>query len=171
MPEREDFALRAVHEWSATLPSLDASAEELSVFIRMSRIAGLQDRIDDQTLREFETDCIRGSDDFRTLALLRRSPEGLTNSELIEMLGGSKAGMSARLDRLTNHGVTERTPSELDRRSHTNTLTPHGITLADRVVAAVVHARKTLTRSLSSAQIETLADTLAAIIDDVDPGG
>ena len=171
MPEREDFALRAVHEWSATLPTLSATPAELSALIRLSRVAGIQDRIDDQTLGRFEHLGIKGSDDFRTLALLRRSASGLTNSELLAQLGGSKAGVSARMERLTNNGITTRVPSQTDGRSHTNVLTDEGTDLADRLVTDVVTSRKRLLSNLSPKQIEQLGDSLAKIIEGINPGG
>ena len=171
MPEREDFALRAVHEWGAALPQLDATPDELSALIRLSRVAGIQDRIDDQTLRRFESDGIRGSDGFRTLALLRRSSAGLTNSELLAQLGGSKAGVSARMERLTRNGITGRVPSMTDGRSHTNVLTDYGTEVADRLVTDIVTSRKALLANLSASQIAALGDTLAQIIEGINPGG
>ena len=171
MHDRDDFAFRAVHEWKTLFPTLEATEDEMKVFIRLSRVFASTDRIDERVLRHFEHEGVRATDDFRTIALLRRSPMGLSNSGLIEQLGGSKGGMSARLERFATHGICERTKSAFDRRSHTNTLTHHGVDLADRLVMAVVLGRKALTETLTPDEIHALAEILAKVIEQVDPGG
>ena len=64
MPDQDDFALRAVRDWAAVLPTLDVNPDELSIAIRLSRLSNLQNRIDDQALRTYESRGIRGSDDI-----------------------------------------------------------------------------------------------------------
>ncbi len=171
MPKHEDFALRAVRDWKTHMPTLDATDDEIMVFVRLSRVSALKDRIDERTLRPFESEGVRGAEDFRALALLRRSPQGLSNSELIEQLGGSKGGMSARLDRFSSHDICERTRSTIDRRSHTNTLTERGHDLAGRLVVAVVRDRGLLIEMLTTAEVKSLSHMLAKVIETVDPGG
>lgn len=164
MPERSDFAHRAVHEWHDILPHLDATDDELVVLIRLSRLAALKEQLDELTLRQFEPEGIRGLDDFRTIALLRRVPAGLSNTELMEQIGGSKGGTSARLERFAVSGICLRTTSQFDRRSQTNTLTPRGIGLADRMVTTLVRDRKLLLAGLTPEQVSDVGTLLARMI-------
>jgi len=168
---RPDFAFRAVQGWQELLPELDTTPDELTVFIRLSRLLTHMDRLDEQSLRSFERDGIRGIDDFLTLALLRRNPTGLSNTELIDHLGGSKGGMSARLDRFERHGLCRSTPSPHDRRIKTNTLTGTGTYLADRMAEAVTRGRMVLLARLDEERIADLSHVLGEMIAAVSPDG
>ena len=169
MQQHQDFAVLAATEWSRTLPELSATDRELATIIRLSRVAAIQQRLDSSALRGFADTGVKGTEDFRVIALLRRSTGGLTNSQLLEQLGGSKAGISTRLERLRQHGITERLPSKTDRRSHRNLLTSYGEELADRLVAEVVTARKQLIDDLPKKQVQALTDALGDILAKIDP--
>lgn len=167
-----DFAQQAADQWHEQLTELELSPPELAVAVRFSRLYMLQRSLDDRTLRSFEFEGITGVDDFRLMALLRRSgPDGLTNAELVEQLGGSKAGMSNRLERLVKRGHIHRIPSEVDRRVHANALTATGNDLAERLVASVTAARKPTFAGLTEKQISQLGETMATMIKNLDPNG
>lgn len=167
-----DFAQRAADQWQEQLNELVLSPAELAVAVRFSRLYMLQRSLDDRTLRAFEFEGIAGIDDFRLMALLRRSgPDGVTNAELVEQLGGSKAGMSNRLERLVKRNHVERIPSEVDRRVHANALTNAGIELAERLVAAVTAARKPVFDGLTPKEISQVGETMATMIKNLDPNG
>lgn len=171
MSSRPDFAFRAVQGWQELLPELDTTPDELAVFIRLSRLLTHMDRLDERSLRAFEREGIRGIDDFLTIALMRRTPTGLSNTELIEQLGGSKGGMSARLDRFARHGLCRSTPSPLDRRTNINTLTATGTYLADRMAEAVTNGRMVLLARLDQHQVADLSHVLSEMIAEVSPDG
>lgn len=167
----DDFAQRAADQWQ-NLVGLELTPDELAVAVRFSRLSMLQRSLDERSLRSFEFEGIAGIDDFRLLALLRRSgPDGLTNADLVNDLGGSKAGMSNRLERLVKRDLITRIPSEIDRRVHANALTDSGIDLADRLVGAVTAARKPVFKGLSPAEISQVATAMAVMVKNLDPNG
>lgn len=168
--EESDFGGRAARDWGTVLPKLALTRDELSVAIRSSRLYLLQRALDEASLRQFQALGIAGVDDFRLLAFLRRSDEkGLTNAELVSELGGSKAGMSNRLDRLVRAELIERVPLLSDRRVHNNALTPHGQRIATEAVSAVTAGRKAAFDGLSEAQIATVAAALEKMIRNLNP--
>lgn len=169
---RSDFAQRAADQWQEQLSDLELSPAELAVAVRFSRLYMLQRSLDNRMLRSFEFEGIAGIDDFRLMALLRRSSaDGLTNAELVEQLGGSKAGMSNRLERLVKRELVRRIPSEVDRRVHANALTDAGIDLAERLVADVTAARKPVFDGLTQDQITLVGEAMAVMINNLDPNG
>ncbi len=165
-----DFAAKAATQWQELLPEMVLNADEMKVAVRFSRLYQLQRSLDEKSLRRFEVDGVVGIDDFRLLALLRRSgEEGLTNADLVADLGGSKAGMSNRLDRLVQTGMIKRIPSLIDRRVHTNALTPEGQQRAAEAVTAVTAGRKTIFQDLSDTQIAHVATALETMIYNLNP--
>jgi len=166
----QDFSQRAADQWGELLPEVALSPDEMAVAVRFSRLYQLQRVLDNKSLRKFEYDGLASVDDFRLLALMRRSDaDGLTNGELVAQLGGSKAGMSNRLQRLVQHGHVERLPSPVDRRVHANKLTTQGQELADSAVTAVTTGRKRIFENLTDTAITELATTLATMIHTLDP--
>jgi len=165
----QDFSQRAADQWGELLSDVPLSADQLAVAVRFSRLYQLQREQDKKSLRRFEYEGLVSIDDFRLVALLRRTRTGLTNGDLVAQLGGSKAGMSNRLERLVQHGQVERVPSPVDRRVHTNTLTNQGQQLADSAVTAVTTSRKRIFESLTDTTISDLATTLATMIHNLDP--
>ena len=165
-----DFAARATTEWLQIAPELVLTPAEMQVAVRFSRLYLLQRKRDEQSLRRFESQGVVSIDDFRLVSLLRRKGEtGLTNAELVSELGGSKAGMSNRLDRLVKADVIERVGSPVDRRVHSNILTQAGQQLADDMITAVTMGRKPVFEDLTDRQISNAAETLEVMIRNLDP--
>ena len=165
-----DYAKRFIDDWPSDLEGLDLAPSELFVSIRLHRLSRLLENLDERSIRPFEANGIKTSDDVRVLSLLRRAGErGLTNSDLLAEIGGSKAGMSSRLERLTKHGLLERSSAAADRRFQTNKLTTEGRTIADRALTAMFNRRKPLFQRLGDEQLFVLATALADIIQEVAP--
>jgi len=166
----QDFSQRAVDQWDKLIPDVALTSDEMVVAVRFSRLYQLQRALDQKSLRRFEYEGLVSIDDFRLLALLRRSgADGLTNGALVNEIGGSKAGMSNRLERLVQHGQIERVPSPVDRRVHANTLTSQGQNLADSAVIAVTNGRKRIFENLTDSAVSDLASSLATMIHNLDP--
>ena len=101
------------------------------------------------------------------LATLRRSgePYELSPGALAASMMLSTGGTTARLDRLEKAGLAERRPSPSDRRGVLVRLTPKGIDVVDRAVAAGLARQQSLLSHLSPADQRRLADLLRAALE------
>jgi len=102
---------------------------------------------------------------FDVLSALRRAgaPHRLTPGQLTRALMLSTGGMTKRLDRMQDAGLVERTVADGDRRSVLVALTPHGLTLIDRVVEDHLANEERLLRDLTQADRTRLERLLARI--------
>lgn len=165
-----DFALRSVTERNGFLDELSVDPVQLLATIRLARLAKLQEAEDQRTLRKFSADGLRSVEDIRTLAMLgRHQPDGLTNVELLEELGGSKGAMSIRLDRLVKQGIVVQTRSGLDARLKLNGLTEQGVEVAERSVTALLENRVRMFNGLSHDQVAQLGSMVGNIIQLLNP--
>lgn len=104
--------------------------------------------------------------DFDVLNTLRRigaaagtNPRALARSSLI-----TSGAMTARLDRLAQAGLVERTPDPADRRGVLVRLTETGTLLADKALTAVLAADETFLQPLDGDDRATAAELLRRLL-------
>jgi DNA-binding MarR family transcriptional regulator len=175
----KDHVDRILQQWRRERPDLDTSP--MSVIARISRLSRLLERRIADTLKAHGLDEAR----FGVLAALRRagppyclSPTALYNSLLI-----SSGAMTNRLERLTAEGLVRRVPDPTDRRSSLVQLTPRGLDVIERAVAAHTANEHAMLAALTRSERRQLADLLRKLlatfeddarlhapIDSLDPG-
>ncbi len=104
---------------------------------------------------------------FDVLATLRRSepPHTLTPGQLTDQTMVTSGAISQRLDRLERQGLIVRRRNADDRRSVMVALTPTGRDLIDRALPDHVANESRLLASLTAEERETLARTLATLLE------
>jgi DNA-binding MarR family transcriptional regulator len=152
---------RLVAEWQSVRPDLDFGP--MALFARSNRFVTLALRQLDAALGEFGLTV----GEFDVLSALRRSGEPFTlkPSELADRLMVTRAGITARVDRLEEHGVVARRRDPLDRRSEPIVLTDVGRRLIDSALLAYLAAETELFGGLSSgehAELDALLRRLVA---------
>ncbi|PRY44831.1 DNA-binding MarR family transcriptional regulator [Umezawaea tangerina] len=100
------------------------------------------------------------------LSILRGRPYGMT--ELGTVLGLAKSSVTGLVDRTERGGLVRREPDPDDSRAVRVALTPHGGELAERFYTETHRRIEQLPGSLSAAELETLTDLLARVVDDHD---
>ncbi|CAM3571674.1 MarR family winged helix-turn-helix transcriptional regulator [Tsukamurella ocularis] len=142
----------AMAQWRTEYPDLDTLP--MSVIGRLAHLeatgrAAIEGPLEAEGLRRGE---------FDVLATLRRSgePFALAPAALADHLLITRAGLTARLDRLEAAGLVERSPSPTDGRGKTVTLTPEGRDLIERVLPAHVRRERELLAALSDDELRTL---------------
>lgn len=153
-----DFATEAANRWKELLPEIDTSHIDIVLGVRLVRFTKLLTEIDDDVLSYYRPYGITGVEDFRTMSYLVRGPEeGMTNTDLVLELRGSRAGMSDRLERFVRDGLARRDYSHPDGRTHYNLATEKGHDLTRRMVRDMAENRKRAFVALSDEQKELLA--------------
>ncbi len=111
--------------------------------------------------------------EFDVLATLRRAgaPHALTPTVLYESAMISSGGMTARIDRLENAGLTERRRHPTDRRGVLVALTPKGLALIDGMLAAHVANLERLLAGLDAGAQRQLYDLLGRWLGGLPDGG
>lgn len=161
---RPDHVDRVVEHWRRERPDLDLDA--MATLSRLWRFGRLADRrVEDEFARH-------GLQPgwFDVLATLRRAgaPFELTPTALLETAMLSSGGMTKRIDRLAEAGLVERAPDPDDRRGVRVRLTPAGLELVDRVVAAHIANEQALLAPLSAAEQRTLDRLLRKLLAGLD---
>lgn len=141
----------AMAQWRTEYPGLDI----LSMSI-ISRLAQLEVIARTATEGPLENAGLRRGE-FDVLATLRRSgaPFALTPATLADQLLITRAGLTARLDRLESAGLITRTPNPTDGRGKRVTLTEEGRGLVERLLPAHVERVGSILAPLSDESLKT----------------
>ncbi len=133
----------------------------MGIFGRIARIA-IRQRAD---LNDMLVDYDLTVASFDVLASLRRSdpPHRKTPTALASSSMMSTGGMTFRIDKLEDAGHISRHHSPDDRRVVYVQLTDAGRDLIDRVMEAHLDRERSLLESVDGADIEQLAELLAAV--------
>lgn len=107
--------------------------------------------------------------DYEVISTLRRSPAPLQPSELAARLMLTRAGVTGRLDRLTERGLVERRQAEGDGRAVQVKLTTAGRRAADKAFRRIVTTQDRLLSSLDDTHVQALSELLRAIAKSLDP--
>jgi DNA-binding MarR family transcriptional regulator len=131
-----------VARWEIERPDLDTVA--IAVYERLTRAASANRRARDGIAATYKL----RTGEFDVLATLRNAgpPYALTPTDLARLLDVSPAGITDRVDRLTQRDLVDRDPNLHDRRSLKVTLTDEGRDLID---AALTDHDIAQTKSLS----------------------
>ena len=97
--------------------------------------------------------------------------DGLTQAELCGRVQIEQPTMANTLARMQRDGLIERVPDPGDGRRSLVMLTPRARELQDQLVDAARVVNATATRGLDEQQLSGFLATLAAVIDNLDPGG
>lgn len=164
--ERQPDAVDTIQEqWRRERPDLDVSP--MGVIGRIRRCSALlQPRLEDTFSRFGMT-----AWEFDVLATLRRSgqPYRMAPTALFSALMITSGTMTHRLQRLEANGLVQREPCSKDARSILVQLTPAGLELIDRAVAAHVDNERRILEMLSPAALLTLNEHLSALLLALEP--
>ncbi|MBS4099813.1 MarR family transcriptional regulator [Tsukamurella paurometabola] len=143
-------------QWRTEYPDLDTLP--MSIVGRLAHLeaaarAAIEAPLEQAGLRRGE---------FDVLATLRRSgaPFALAPAVLADQLLITRAGLTARLDRLEAAGLVSRTPRPTDGRGKTVTLTDPGRRLIERLLPEHIERERTLLGALTDDELRTLDDLL-----------
>jgi DNA-binding MarR family transcriptional regulator len=156
----QDRVDRMIEQWASERPDLDASP--MSVIGRLHRLAAI---LDVKLRPPFEAEGLTNGD-FDVLAALRRSgpPYRLTPTELTHSMVVTSGAITKRVDRLLRSGFVSRTVADYDGRGRLVELTPLGVEVVDRVVAAHWANEDALLAPLTPAQRDALAALLRTLL-------
>ena len=147
-------------------PSLDPDTE--AAVDRMTKLVKHIDQITEHTVSAFGLN----KGEFRLLLKLRQSPGGrLSAGALADRLSLSSGAMTNRLDRLEEDGFIARERDPSDRRSVQVAITPTGIDVLGRAVAAQAIEERQLLEALSPADRRRLNDLLRTLVLTVEGAG
>ncbi|WP_139057711.1 MarR family winged helix-turn-helix transcriptional regulator [Tsukamurella pseudospumae] len=145
----------AMAQWHAEYPGLDTLP--MSIIGRLAHLeaaarAAIEAPLEAEGLRRGE---------FDVLATLRRSgtPFALNPATLADQLLITRAGLTARVDRLEAAGFVTRTPDPSDGRGKSVTLTAEGRHLIERLLPGHIQRERDLLSPLSREQQQAF-DTL-----------
>lgn len=157
MPSQRDEVDNIRHQLADLYPELDSRAIEVTG--RVLRVAQAFESRRADHLATFDLT----SADFDLLATIRRTQgsAGVNPSQLLQSVLVSSGGLTKRLDRLEESGLTERHPDPDDRRGTLVRLTPAGEKLIDEVLPSVLAMEdELLTRELTATELEEAATLL-----------
>jgi len=129
-----------LEQWAREMPALDVGP--MGVIGRLNRCAALMRRRLDATFERFGL----SNWEFDVLTTLRRSgaPHQLAPTTLFSQLMVTSGTMTHRLQRLEAQGWVTRAPNPADARSLLVQLSPAGLELIERAVAAHVENEKNI---------------------------
>ncbi|WP_460352227.1 MarR family winged helix-turn-helix transcriptional regulator [Actinoallomurus acanthiterrae] len=156
-PDRVDAMLAA---WRAERPEIATLTLEL-----IKRIGRLNAFVAEASQRALEGFGVTYAE-FDVLATLRRSggPYRLKPGRLAESSMLTTGGTSNILQRLSAAGLVRREPDPDDRRSSWVCLTPEGLELTDRIVAATGGAHEALFERIPEETGRALADLMREVL-------
>lgn len=163
MIKHDDYATWASESWSEIVPGQDSALTTAAVRFQMT--SRLLAKAQTRQLRAFAYQGITGLEDFRTIALLRRSEApGLQVSEIADLLRITRGATSNRLERFSDEGLIDRTQNSRDRRSHYVNLTDSGKELADVMYGSVNQAHEHFFGALEPEELATLTVLLHKLL-------
>lgn len=147
-------------QWGKERPDLDVSP--MGPLGRLKRCAALLQRRLDETFADFGI----SSWEFDVLATLRRSgmPYRLAPTTLFSALMITSGTMTHRLQRLESRAWVQRIPNPDDARSMLVQLTPAGLELIDRAVAAHVENERQILAPMAQADVAALDSSLVQLL-------
>ncbi|MQA40498.1 MarR family winged helix-turn-helix transcriptional regulator [Rugamonas aquatica] len=154
-----------VAQWRRERPDLDVAS--MATIGRLKRCAALLQRRLDATFAEFGM----GAWEFDVLATLRRSgaPYCLAPTALFSAMMITSGTMTHRLQRLEASALVERMPNPADARSLLVRLTPAGLELIERAVAAHVDNEREILSPLNPAELALLDSGLIKLLAALEP--
>lgn len=75
--------------------------------------------------------------------------DGISQKQLTALMGVEQATVSNTLKRMERDGLVKRTPTRKDKRKHTITLTDHGQSIQDAVMAGIDDMRSVANKGLT----------------------
>jgi DNA-binding MarR family transcriptional regulator len=143
---------RLVHEWERIRPDLDFGP--MALFALSNRFASLGVRQVESALADHGI----ALGEFDVLSALRRAgqPFSLRPSDLADRLMVTKAGITARVDRLEAGGLVARKRDPADRRSEPITLTRPGLRVIDLALVTVLEVESQLFEELTPSDRKAL---------------
>jgi DNA-binding MarR family transcriptional regulator len=153
-----------LEQWRRERPDLDVTP--MGTIGRIKRCAALLQRKLDETFVAFGLT----SWEFDVLATLRRTgaPYCLAPTALFSALMITSGTMTHRLQRLEASGLVQRVPNQHDARSVLVQLTPKGLALINRAVAAHVENERQILASIKPfdlAELDTRLSMLLAVLE------
>ena len=147
-----DPGARLVREWSSVRPDLDFAP--MGLFARSNRFVALGMRKLEAALADHGLSI----GDFDVLSALRRAgePFSVKPSDLADRLMVTRAGITARVDRLETTGLVARQRDPNDRRSEPIVLTEAGRRTVDLAVVSVLAVETELFSQLTLADRKKL---------------
>ena len=148
---KPDAVDQILAQWNRERPDLDVSA--MGPLGRLARLRTHLSREIDAVLAGHGLN----SSTFDVLATLRRSgaPYRLSPSDLMATMMVTSGTMTNRIDQLEKQGLVERLPNPDDRRGLIVALTPKGLALVDKAVAAHVANQDRLMAALTVEERQT----------------
>ncbi len=160
-----DAVDRILQQWRRERPDLDVAP--MGTIGRVKRCSALLQQRLDQVFASFGMSAW----EFDVLATLRRAgaPFCLAPTALFQQLMVSSGTMTHRMQRLEAAGLVERLPNPADARSLLVQLTPEGLALIDRAVAAHVDNEHAILAPLKAAELRALDAGLVALLAVLEP--
>lgn len=150
--------------WAEIVEDVEVSVSAAG--IALEGLARVQESLLDRAIGPFKGLGIRNVEDFRFLALLRRSvPEGMTITETARLTGVTKASSSARIDRLLEAGIVQRNAVAHDRRTLSIVLDPSAYGLIEDAFRAMHAAHVQMFDGFSSKETAKFSEFLQRIHD------
>lgn len=156
MKEAKDLVEQHLDRWSKERPDLDSSP--LAIVTRVNLLAKRFRRHTKRALRPFRLELW----EYEVLSALRRQgePFELPPTTLAKLGMLTTGAMTNRIDRLEDRGLVQRRPDPEDRRGLFVKLTPKGLELIDRAVAARLDSAAVSVAALSERESKHLEDLL-----------
>ncbi len=159
--DKPDVIDAFVHGWRTARPDLDFGS--MALFARLNRFVLLGMKSLDAALEAHRLSLA----EFDVLSALRRSGEPfvLRPSQLADALMVSRAGVTAKIDKLADRGLVERQRDLDDRRSEPVALTAAGKALIDAAIVTHLRAGDAIFETLGKSERRALEATLRRISD------
>lgn len=160
----EDAVDRIVASWRREVQGVDFAA--LEIFSRIKRLAKRMDRIRTEVFRESGLEVW----EFDVLSTLRRAggDHTLSPKALIEATLVSSGTMTNRIDRLVARSLVRRKADPADGRGVLVQMAPEGAALVDAAIAKLTATEASFLESLDEADRQATANTLRAILHQID---
>lgn len=154
-----------LEQWAREMPALDVGP--MGVIGRLNRCAALMRRRLDMTFEEFGL----SNWEFDVLATLRRAgaPHQLAPTALFSQLMVTSGTMTHRLQRLEAQGWVTRAANPADARSLLVQLSPAGLELIERAVAAHVENEKNIMAPFGAEGADALDAQLRKLLAMLEP--
>lgn len=100
--------------------------------------------------------------EWRIMSLLALEP-GISASRICFVIGFDKGPVSRTLSAMQERGLIDIGPDAKDRRTHSITLTPHGLAVHDEIIVVALERERRLMACLSEDEQEVLIDLLRRV--------
>src|ERR1700761_1868325 len=155
----EDSIARVIASWQRTRP--DLAVEPIAITARLARLQG---QVAPRLEAVFARFGLRGADFAVLAALARLSEESVSQRRLTAELGLSAGTVSARVDRLTERGLTARRPDPRDGRGALVSLTAQGRELFESAAPEPLPNAHEIVAGLSDEERDQLGALLGKLL-------